>query len=350
LIPFYSFAQKSSSASLSFVDTGKLDTNYVKFYKDKLVLALWQSRRNFDIDLIPKTNEQLLDSFAVNYIANSNNVSGISVDYDIIGFSFGYRSVPTGNYRTGNTDYFDMGFNINTRGLRFENSWKRYTGFYDANTKNYVKPFNDSVPFTQFPKMSIRVVKSKIIYTFNKKRFALGAAYANVKRQVKTRGSWILVGNFYSMNLYSDSSIIPQPIRNYYGEHWEGLNKMNIYAFSAGFGGTRTFVFWKKFFFNIFASLGLESQYRHYYTVPENYHTKYWKTWFAGDWRTALGYNSKRFFIRLTGIYDITNYESSAHVFKMTFYAGSFDFGYRFDFKAPKLYSKLQETKLYKML
>ena len=332
------------------MDSSKIDTYYIKFYKDKLVLGLWQSERSFDIELAAKTKDLVIDSSTVNYIANSNHVSGISVDYDIIGFAFGYRSVPSGNKRTGSSDYFDLGFNINTSGLRFENSWKRYTGFYDNNTKIYVQPFSDSIPYTQFPKMSIRVVKSKLIYSFNKRKFALGAAYANVKRQAKTRGSWLLIGNFYSLNLFSDSSIIPVPLRSYYGTKWDGFNKMNIYAFSAGFGGTRTFVFFKKFFFNVFASLGLESQYRHYYTTPENQHTKYWRTWFAGDWRTSLGYNSKRFFMRVSSIYDLTNYESTDLMFKMKFIAGSFDFGYRFNFKAPKPYRKFQETKLYKML
>ena len=170
------------------------------------------------------------DSSAINYIGNSNHVSGISLDYDIIGFAFGYRSVPSGNKRTGNTDYFDLGLNINTRGLRFENSWKRYTGFYDNNTKNYTTPFNDTIPYVQFPTMNIRVVKSKLIYSFNKRKFALGAAYANAKRQLKGAGSWIIVGNFYSLNMYSDSSIIPLPLRKYYGTLWDGFDKMNIYA------------------------------------------------------------------------------------------------------------------------
>lgn len=341
------FAQKTSASS---IDTSRIDTNYVKFYKDKLILSLWQSERRFDVLLLQKSIPEFTDSSAINYIANSNHVSGISVDYDIIGFAFGYRSVPSGNKRTGNTDYIDLGLNINTRRFRLENSWKRYTGFYDANTPRYIKPFHDSVPYVQFPKMSIRIVKSKFIYTFNKRRFALGAAYANVKRQVKTSGSWLIVGNFYTMNLFSDSSIIPAPLRNYYGGYWDGLNKINVYAFSAGFGGSRTFVFWKRFFFNVFVSLGLENQYRHYYTFPENNHVRYWRAWFVGDWRTGIGYNSKRFFIRVTGIYDITDYESTAHTFKMTFYAGSFDLGYRFNFRSPKLYRKLQESKLYKML
>lgn len=91
------------------------------------------------------------------------------------------------------------------------------------------------------------MVKSKLIYTLDKKRFALSAAYANVKRQVKTRGSWMVIRNFYSMNLFSDSSIIPKPLSGYYGKHWDGFNKMNVYAFSAGLGGTRTLYSSKNF-------------------------------------------------------------------------------------------------------
>ncbi len=345
-------AQTSSgSASLTSADSSRIDTNYIKFYKDKLILALWGSKREFDVLLAPNPRTVKIMGDSVNFIANSNNVTGVSLDYDIIGFSFGFRSVPSGTKRTGNTDYLDLGLNINTRGLRFELSWKRYTGFYDAYTPKYTPSFHqDTLPYTQFPTMNIRVIKSKLIYSFNKRKFALGAAYANAKRQVKGAGSWLMVGNFYALNLYSDSSIIPVPLQTHFGTKWDGLNKMNVYAFSVGFGGTRSFIIFKRVSLNLFASIGIEEQYRHFYNVPENDHVKYWKTWFSGDWRTSLGYNSKRFFMRSTAIYDITNYGSQDLQFEMKFIAVSFDFGYRFNFKVPKPYRKFQETKIYKML
>lgn len=325
------------------------DTNYVKFYKDKLILALWQSVRSFDIMLSQK---MMPDSglSSINYIANSNQVTGLSVDFDILSFSFGFRSVPLGDDRTGNTDYLDLGLNLTTRGFRFENSFKRYTGFYDKNTPKYISSFTDSTPYFQNPSLNLQMVKSKLLYAFRNKRFALGAAYANAKRQVKSAGSVLLVGNFYALSMSSDSSMIPPPLYPYYGIVWDGFNKMNIYAFSAGAGLTRTFVFWKNCYLNILLSLGLERQYRHFYTYPENAHLNYWKTWFASDWRTALGYNGKNFFIRISNIIDITNYEANDLKFEMQFIAGSFDFGYRFNFKTPKVYKKFQETGLYKML
>ncbi len=342
-------AQESGTASLSSQDTNRIDTNYVKSYKDKLIVGLWQSERRFEIVIDQKFGHDSTSS-AINYVANSNKVSGVSLDFDIIGLAFGYRSLPGGNKRTGSTDYLDLGLNINTRSIRLENSFKRYTGFYDLNSPDYILPFTDSTNYFQNPSLNLRVVKTKLIYTFNKKKFALSAAYANVKRQVKSKGSWLLIGNFYSLNFYSDSSIIPTPLQPKYGVVWDGLNRMNVYAYSAGFGGTYTLIIAQNFYFNILGTFGLERQYRHYYTQPENVHFAYWKTWSASDWRASFGYNGKRFFMRLSTIYDINNYESEDMKFDMRFIAGSFDFGYRFNLKAPKPYQKFRETKIYKML
>jgi hypothetical protein len=341
------FSQETTSASVSSPDSGGVDTNYVKYYKDKLIIGLWQSGRKFDI-LIDQKLVTDKNGSAINYIANSKQVSGISLDYDILSLGVGYRSLPGGNARTGNTRYLDLGLNINTRSLRLENSFRRYEGFYDNNSAAYTQPFTDATPYFQNPSMILSQVKSKLIYTFNKRKFALGAAYANAKRQVRSKGSWLLIGNFYSLRLTSDSSFIPNALKKDYGNTWGNLHQMNVYAYSACFGGTYTLVLWKRFYFNFLASYGLESQFRHYYTNPEN--TYYWKIQPAGDWRVSLGYNGKRFFIRTSSQYDYNHYESDAMKFKMQFIAASFDFGYRFNFKAPVAYQKFRETKLYKRL
>lgn len=339
----YALSQETASASVSSIDTSRIDTNYVKYYKDKLIIGLWQSERRFDIHINQKTFPKI-DSSEINYIANSNQVSGIAIDYDIIGFAFGYKSVPGDVAKYGRSDYLDLGLNINARRIRLENSFKRYTGFYDNNSKYY-----DTTQYFKNPSMNLRVIKSKLIYQFNNKKFALGAVYANTKRQVRSKGSWLMVGNFYALNLHSDSSIIPAPQQLKYG-YWSGFHKMNVYAFSAGFGGTYTLVLWKNLYLNLLYVFGLERQYRHYYVLPENNHHAYWKTWTAGDYRFSLGYNGRRFFWRTSGIYDLNNYESKNLKFDMKFISGSVDFGYRFNFRAPKPYRKFQETNLYKMM
>lgn len=346
LSPLLLYAQQPAVAIAEVSSAKGVDSNYVHNYKDKMILALWQSERRFEVSVTQTMNADSGLS-KINYIANSNQVTGVSLDFDIIGFAIGFRSVPNRDERKVNTDYLDLGLNFTTKGIRFENSFKRYTGFYDANTKNYTIPFNDSTPYYKNPSMNIRTVKSKLIYTINKNKFALGAAYANTKRQVKGAGSWLVIANFYGLSMNADSSIIPWQIHPNYGIVWDGFNKMNIYAYSFGAGGTRTFVFWRNFYFNVLASLGLERQFRHFYTYPENVHFSYWKTWFAADWRVVLGYNNKNFFMRISSISDINRYDGQDMEIGLKFIGGSFDIGYRFGIKPPRVYKKFQETKLY---
>ncbi len=352
IFSFYTFLfsqQDGTVASASLNVPAKTDTNYIRSYDDKLILGLWQSESSFDMKLDQKMKISNGKS-AMDFIANSNHASGVSFDYDVIGFDFGYKSIPSGDKRTGNTDYTDLGLNISTSGFRFENSFRRYSGFYDKNTPNYVVPFTDSTNYFQNPSMTISQVKSKLIYTLKRKRFALGGAYANNKRQVKSAGSVLLIFNFYSLSMKSDSSVIPSPLKNFYAPVWDGFNKMNVYAFSSGAGLTRTFVIFKKIYFNVLFGLGLEMQNRHYYSLHEGGQINYWQASLASDWRTALGYNGKKFFIRITGIYDFNTFDSRDLKFGLQYYVGEFDFGYRFNFKPPKPYRKFQETKLYKFI
>src|ERR1051326_4689652 len=348
---FSLFSQEPASVSGSVTshDSLKTDTNYIKSYDDKLIIGLWQSENSFDITLAQKMKIDTGKS-TINYIANSNHISGISFDYDVIGFDFGYKSIPSGDKRTGNTKYTDFGFNINTSGFRFENSYRNYSGFYDKNTANYTHPFTDTTKYFQNPSMTISQLKSKLIYTIRHRRFGLGGAYANSKRQVKSAGSVLLIFNFYSLGMRSESSIIPPPLQKYYSPMWDRFNKLNVYGFSSGAGLTRTFVIFKRFYFNVLLGMGLEMQNRNYYSLYQPGQINYWQTWVAGDWRTALGYNGKRFFIRSTAIYDFNNFESSALRFEMKFVMAEFDFGYRFNFRPPKPYKKFQQTKLYKFI
>jgi hypothetical protein len=347
LFPAISFGQEPVVAAAGVSAGSAVDTNYIHFYKDKLIIGLWQSERQYEIGISEKLKPDTGKS-AINYVALANHVTGFSLDYDIISFSLGFRAIPQGNSRTGKTDYLDLSLNFNTRGFRFENSYRQYKGFYDNNTADYTVPFTDTVPYFQNPSMFLQTLRSKMIYNFNRKKFTLGAPYGNAKRQLKSAGSWMLVANFYGFFLNTDSSFIPPPIQSYYGLVWDGLHKMNIYAYSMGPGGSYTFVIWKKVYLNFLVSFGLERQYRHFYVRPENIHYSYWQTWFTADWRTSLGYNGKRFFLRISNFIEGSAYNGKDLYIDSRLVAGSVDFGYRFNFKPPKPYRWFQSTKIYK--
>ncbi len=347
------FSQHSGNVTATRSDTSRVDTNYVKSYKDKLILGLYYSERRFLINMSAQDSGHTVPGSTISYIANSNHITGISLHYDIIGLAFGFRSVPSGNLSTGNTKYLDFELNLNSQRWRLENSFRNYKGFYDNDTSLYFKKaLPDTLKyFLQVPSMNLRVIKSKFIYSFNKRKFSLGAAYSNINRQLKSKGSWLIIANFYSLNLHADTSFVPRPLRTHYDTIWDGLNRMNIFAGSAIFGGTYTVVMWKRFYVNFLLTGGFETQYRDFYTQPENKMQSYWRTTTAADFRLAIGFNSKRFYIRNTSTFDINNYDPTKDIkIGTVYYAFSFDVGYRFNVKTPKPYKKFQGTKLYDLL
>jgi hypothetical protein len=329
----------------------KYDTNYIAKYYDKMVLGLYQSAGHYDILM-----EQLVmqDTFRnkpsnANYFADASNVSGISFDYDIIGFSFGYKSVSANpESKVGRTTYYSYGLSFTTKGFRLENSIRKYKGFYDKHSYVYDSlAFNDSTHYYINPSMSVFTVKSKCIYTFNKRKFALGSCYANTARQLKSAFTWLGIGNVYGIKMSADSSLVPRPIQPFYGTKWDDMNQMKIIGFSVGGGFSATIVLWKRVFVNLLAGTGLDIQHRYYSTFSGDATLSIWQPSVASDLRGALGYNARRFFIRIDGINDFNYYYTDFVHITQRYYAGEFTFGWRFNVKPPKLYRKFQETKVY---
>jgi hypothetical protein len=340
----------SSAAAGDTLPPPKYDTTYIAKYYDKLVLALYQSARHYDILM-----EQFVTSDTTagkpsnaNYLADANNVSGFSFDYDIIGFSFSLKSASAfPEEKVGKTTYYSYGLSFTTKGLRLENSIKRYRGFYDKHSPAYDSVFTDTGKYFQNPSMSIFTYKTKAIYTFKKKRFSLSSSYANVSRQLKSAFSWLLVGNAYLLNMHADSSLVPGPIQPYYGTDWNDMNTMKVVGFSVGGGAAGTLVIKKKVFASFMIGAGIEAQHRNYTTLSGDASLSVWQPSFASDWRASVGYNGKKFFIRASNIIDFNYFYTNAIHISQQFISGEFTFGYRFSVKTPKLYRKFQETNIY---
>jgi hypothetical protein len=346
-LPLFSQESGANKVRVSAGQSDKLDTLYVQSYEDKLVVGVWQSSKTFLLDVNERMTGYMGVNTAVGYVANSKSVSGFSMDYDIIGLSFGFRSLPSGDETVGNSKYVDFDLTINTSGFRFENSYRRYIGFYDDNSPNYIKPFDESTHYYQNNDLRLRITKSKIIYLFNKKKFALSAAYANTKRQIKSKGSWIAVSNVYNLNLSDPNQILPTPLMSFYGADYSNLNRLSTTALSAGLGATYTFVIFKRFYFNFLFSLGLETQHRRYFFYQNTQKESSFNLRPASDWRLAFGFNAKRVFMRTTVVYDFNNYSSKKLSLELRLYTFSLDLGYRFNFKPPTPYKKFQASKLY---
>lgn len=324
------------------------DSLYYSKYNSSLIFGYNGSTKGYHIDMVQYLNTDTSRKSNLTYIAESNWVDGIELCYDKLAFSFGYKSTPPKNKsQKGETKFLNFGFNIGGNKWIIEANYRRYKGFYEQNTVNYDTTFKTTGIYYHSP-INSELYKLKFMYFTNHKRFAFKSCYSPSYRQRKTSFSWIITANGYYNTLKSDSSIIPRPVRDLYGDQG-GLKGLNVFGFSVYGGATLNLVVWRHLLFNITYMLGPEAQFRTYrYDSLPTRELTYIK--FSSDLRAAIGLNYRLFytFVSFTG--DITPYQSSQMELKSTYYTVNFTLGFRIHCGYPPFYQRIQRTKLYQML
>lgn len=336
------------------------DSTYYVKYKSRLIVSLFQSYRNYNIEMEQYLKKDTFGLSKLNYIAQANNISGIEFNYDKINFSFGYASIPPANVKqTGKTDHFNIGMNIGGNKWILETGYRRYQGFYDKNTPKYDSAFTkwDTLTtdrrgiYTQQPHMVSTSYKMKFLYFTNNKRFAFKSGYSCSYRQLKSSFSWVITANGYYNTISADSSLIPKPVQKYYDTH-ANLKGLDAVGGSVYGGASFNLVLWRAFFINLTALAGPEQQWRtyRYFNDTLGYNRTIAYLAFSGDLRGSIGLNFKRWYVSLTGITDFVYYRSGEMLFVSKYFSGAFSLGYRFKVKTPKIYQKFQQTKLYSLM
>lgn len=326
------------------------DSTFYKEYSDKLIISFYNSFATQDNIAFSQTiKKDSLGKSAFHYYADANVISGIEIDYDIFSLAFAYKVVPPQNVnKKGATYYSGLGLNLGGKKWRLETSYKKYRGFYDINSANYIHPFLDTTPYYQNHSMKTENFKAKFIYITNTKKFSYDATYSCDARQIKSACTWIVISNLYYNSLRTDTSFIPFPIRSFY-PGYSNLNGLNVIGFSEGFGFSTTLVLFRRFFGNITSAIEPEVQWRRYsYASIAEPYLCYIKS--SGDTRISFGYNGKRFFFFLALMADYSNYNKKQILIKNDFYSGSSTIGYRFGLKKPGFYKKFEKTKIYQWL
>ncbi len=328
---------------------GTHDTTYYRKYNDRLIVSIYGSERRYNIEMSQAFDNSPLFKTDLNYQADANTVTGIELAYDKIGISFGIRATPSYDVaRRGKTDYRSFNFSFGGNRWLLETSLRHYKGFYENNTSNYIQGFDSTSVYYQAPNFLNQSVKAKFLYFFNHKKFAYKSSFSCSYRQLKTAFSWIVVSNLYHNKLLTDTSFIPGPLRFYYNRQGY-LSHVGTTGLSLGGGFSCNIVLLKRLFANLTVALNPELQFAKYGYFPSAIEKGVRLNW-ATDVRAGFGYNGKRFFYTLTGIFDICNFDYSKVDINSTYYSGALSFGYRFGLKTPKFYKKFQETKVYSWL
>ncbi len=353
LAPVFLFAQgnKTTRDSMRRV-RNTIDTNYIRKFPDRFIVTLSQSYRQYDIRVNQTISEDTGIFANPQWIADANASSGISVDFDKISFSFGYKTVPPTEdviRKKGLTEYTSFGLSFGFYRFRVETSYRNYHGFYDYKTANYDTGFASTGIYHQNPTMNVRSLRAKTIFIFNKKHFSYNAAFYNTARQLKSAHSLLLVNNIYGYRISADSSLFPKPAQPFY-QTLDDLNVFNVVGISVGPGYSANLVIWHTLYFNTTFTTLFDFQRRYYKTLSGDFESKYWHVGFAGDARFALGLNGKRLFTSITFRMDVNSYLGNGMRINPRFKSLDFNLGYRFKYRERQWMKKMKSNKWYQLL
>jgi hypothetical protein len=323
----------------------QLDTNYAVNYKQKVTIAANQFYRYFEIEMKEKAGTKREPQYILKYRADANAVTGVQISYDKFSLGLGIKTGASDTKNKGKTDYKDLSLIIGDINWSLENSYRRYKGFYDLNTASYDTSYRKGKPYFQNPNMVNELYKTKFFYFFNHNRFSYKAGYSCTHRQLKSSGTWVIVGNAYYNGLTTDTSFVPILVRNSFGPYHD-FNALHIFALGGSGGGSGTLVIGKHFFINLTGVIGFEYQridYGHFFGGEDVEN----KLDLAGDIRGSIGFNGRYWFLYAYSTTDFVLVNNASLDITSKFVSFAISTGIRFRVRTPKFYQKFQQSKLY---
>ena len=253
----------------------KYVTAIPKYFYLKPVLSV----RTLGLDVNEKDNPGSLTEYA----PNTRTYMGLGVYLFDIGLEFSFE-LPESDQQIeefGETEIFDLQSNIYAKKWGGDFAYQRYKGFFVQNATDRRRP-----------DLSLFNIHANLFYVFNHKKFSYRAAYNLSEYQKKSAGSFILSTYFSRFLVKADSAILSpdQSAVSAEGDFVRG--SFTTLAIMPGYA--HTFV-WKQLYINLALSLGPGYQWISYTPVDDaNRSVSSFDA--LVNFRSALGYNGKRFF------------------------------------------------------
>lgn len=329
-----------------------LDSNYVRRYKNKLVIGYFQSYRRYELTIGQKIMPDSSGLSDLKYVSPANDVSGFEINYDKLSFSFGWRTpVQYDNtWKTGKSSTSAYNFSFTLPQFRIETSYRNYRGFYESNSPNYINNYNDKTPYVIKPSMEMNSGKAKAFFFFNtKNRFSFMSAYSCTERQLKSAGSLFFISSFQFLGMRSKTPVIPDQVQNLYGKFYYDFNRAKSYGIGIAPGFSYNLVIFKGLFANLTFAIGPEIQSRYISTLSGIKYTQL-RIGSVSDFRAGAGFNGKRFFWIFNVLVDYNDINHKSIKFESRYISGASIIGYRFGLREGKLIKKMKNNKYYNLL
>jgi Domain of unknown function (DUF4421) len=309
---------------ISFAQTGTDSTRnpYIKSYKDKFFLWPVLKQRSLTFEL------QNPDQSGNTVKFRPNNAFGLGLGMYV--FDLGFElvfAVPLNQEKESNfgrTSAQDIQLNILSRSWGGDIYYQNYRGFYLSDPDS---PIPASGAYPQRADFRTENFGISGTYAFNHEKFSLRSSFTFADRQLKSAGSFLLVGTYNSFRLSADSAIL----NNHYSTRLgltNSVKSLNYQTASIAPGYSYNLVYKNLYLSGLFA-IGPAVQWLSYDNdVGENQSVTKVNTFVS--LRVAAGYSNDRFFTGITFVSQARNVQFENIQFSNTSATYRILFGWRF--------------------
>ncbi len=330
----------------------KWDTTCYTSYSHKLNIYVGSSRLNYNIDITSTFKHPYKYNTNVNYTTFMplSYSAGFSFDKISLGIGFAKKYDFDSTQSKPKTSYTAFNFSFGGNKFIIEPYYVKFKGFYDENTPNNDTTYKKNKKYHSDPSMTIQSIKVNGIYFLNNKRFAYRSLSGFTYRQLKSKGSWLLLANAYYTKLKSDSIIYPKSVELAY----DSVEKLNSFEIAGGSIGGGYGYIWtpgkkKRFFIGFTAGLlfGIQQRNIHFKDSVSISETKFSSGF---DFRFSTGWTTDKFFLVIYASGD--RMQMKYLKVTMTPYTIPVNavLGFRFNVKPPKFYRWFMNTKVYDLM
>lgn len=299
--------KKSLILFFAIIAFGKVSLAQINEFNDKLVTPRFYAEApSYEIDIKSKVSNS-----EIHWKPNIRTLTGIDVairDFLTLGIGWA-NNVGAGQAAIyGNSSYTDYRIALNLPWLHLETNYQSYQGLYVDNTSQINPSYSPDIKM-QDPNFSAGNASINATFILDPQKFSFVAAIGQSARQESSGGSWLLGVALSDTFFNSPSGLIPVTVRSGFGDD-QNIQNAKFYGLNVKGGYGYSFIFDKKWFISLAATLGGGGEYRQYTDGVNNYSSGGATT--KIDFLASLGFNGDDFLAAIIATADDTEYTTQS--------------------------------------
>ena len=295
------FLVPATAQEFSGFEMVKLDTNFVRVYRDELTTRIYLSRKQNGYNL----SEGLATPW-LRYRTNDNLLLGIGYTYTFLTINLAVKMpfINKDDDIYGKSKYMDLTAHGIFRSTIVDLYLQWNTGYYISNPGNIIPDWEKDQGYPIRGDMRTNILGLNVQYLFNSSRYSYKAAFLQNEFQKRSAGSPIAGIEAHWMLGMTDSLMVPGTIPPFGFLNNAPFNRVDIVNMGINGGYAHTFVWKEKLYLSLSTTIGLSGGNNQVHnTINSTTCCSNFTVGMTSSSRVSLGYNSHHYYVGLSWIH-----------------------------------------------